>query len=583
MDHMASSDQLGGGDSHQPPQSNNNERVGSAGSSMAFDSFDKIQVDFDNSDLAMDGMLDNMGGNDDLDKLLAKESTQSDGGGSATGGIDLDLSNFGIEEGLLKDGEESVSSMDKLMSMNLIEVEDLKNSSNKSGHGHNADLMQEFAQGFLAQDGIRPDYQTSLSGGADPLLGNLSGHGGQSHGYQNDSEQLRMNQIQQQQQMLMKQQYEMQQQQLMEQEQMMQMQRMMQNNKIAEGGEALTVEKVSKLASMGSADLELEKMKLMARLQEINSRGSGTGLSSMGGGGSNPNLMHPQQVPSSGFANQTMSGAVVGSSAGVASVMGGSNNSGGNAGETPLSAFLRNKNKGSSASGVATTAVTASLLSQKVPNAPAAASILDAAPMDYGGSTNPFLRKNSSGNSLVGAMNKSSSTQDMIRNTMSGRGLRSSGVALNSSSGSNLMEMLGSDLGKNAAWGGASSGLSSRHRGSKGSFSSSATVSASLAKTKNRVGSLSRENSLYNMMKNKHGSHKALKGLGRPGSSSRLSSTGSRGSMARSDSKDSLVKRSGSRAGSKYRMGASTSVPHLGMNPRNPPSSGQGGGGNALW
>ena len=154
---MKSSDQLGGGDAHDAPQPN--ERAGSGGS-MAFDSFDKIQVDFDNSDLAMDGMLDNMGGNDDLDKLLAKESTQDD-----SGGINLDLNDLGIEEAMLKDGEESVSSMDKLMSMNLIEVEDANQNSNQPGH--NSDLMKEFAAGFLAQNQNEgpPDYQPSAGGG----------------------------------------------------------------------------------------------------------------------------------------------------------------------------------------------------------------------------------------------------------------------------------------------------------------------------------------------------------------------------------------------------------------------------------
>jgi hypothetical protein len=494
---------------------------------------------------------------------------------------DLDLNNLGMEENLLKDDDESVSSMEKLMNMNIIEVDDVNNSPAPS-----SDLMQEFAQGFLAHERNLPDYLAAQSGGVDPLLGNMSGHRSHHLDYQNDQEQLRLNQMQRQQEILLKQQYEMQ---SLEQEQMRQMQAMMQNNSIAgDDDETLTVEKVSKLASMGSADLEREKMKLLARLQEINARSSGSGPSM---GAINNIHMTQQQMQSNRFFAHSG-----GMSSGVSSVMGSNrNDKEAAAGETPLSAFLRSKNKGNpSTSGVAATPITASLLSQKVPNAPAAASILDAAPMGFGGSTNPFLQKTNSGNSLLGAMSKSSSSQRMIQNSLSGRNLRSSGVALSGRSGQNLMEMLSSDLtGKNAAW--DNSGTAAHHRIGKGSFTSSgilpshaseghllsrATVSASLAKTKNRMGSLSRENSLYNLMKNKHGSHKTLNALGRQNSSSRLSKTGSRGSLARSDSKDSLIKRSGSR---KHRVGASTSVPHLGMNPRHSSSSGFGGGGNALW
>ncbi|KAL3941191.1 MAG: hypothetical protein SGARI_000683 [Bacillariaceae sp.] len=399
MDHMTSSDQLGG--STEAP----NEAApagGGSGGSMAFDSFEKIEVDFDNSDLGIDAMLDTLGagGDAELDKLLAKESTQ---GVDAVDGLDVDLDQLGIQEAMLSgnDGEESVSSMDRLLSMNIIEVEDGSSSNVIKQEGHNSDLMKEFAQGFLSQDG-------APSGGVDPLLGSMSG--GQQPNL------MQANHHQQQQMMIQAQLQQQQQQQ--QQQQMMQMQAMMQNNTIAaEEEEALTVEKVSQLANMGSVDLELEKMKLLNRLQEINSRQGGVGVA----GGNHPPMMM-QPVQSNGLAAAGVGGA----STGVASVMGSSGNAAGGAGETPLSAFLRNKNKGATSSGVAATAVTASLLAQNVPDAPASASILDAAPMDYGATSNPFLRKTNSRNSLMGAMNKSSSSQNMVRKTLSGRNLTSS-------------------------------------------------------------------------------------------------------------------------------------------------------------
>ena len=63
---------------------------------MAFDSFDKIQVDFDSSDLAgMEGLLE--GNNEDFDKLLAKDP---DDRYQTALGLKLDLESLGELERL---------------------------------------------------------------------------------------------------------------------------------------------------------------------------------------------------------------------------------------------------------------------------------------------------------------------------------------------------------------------------------------------------------------------------------------------------------------------------------------------------
>jgi hypothetical protein len=574
----------------------NQQAIGAGGgSSMAFDSLDKIQVDFDSGDLeGMEGFLETI--NDDLDNLSSKEAAAGEDDNhyntDTVNELTLDQLNLDLNENLSLGDGGSESSMDKLLSMNIIEVDGDKEKAqeNSNADGHNSDLMREFAKGFLAQEENGRYHQQQYGNVDDPLLGLMSG--GEHEMYEEQRRQQIV--LQQQQKLLLEQQqqefelqqqieqqqreYELQQQ-IEQQHQMMKMQVMMQQQQHGmvqeQEEEVLTAAKVSQLASMGSADLEREKMKLLSRLQEINSRQA------------NPMGMM-QQAPSQ---RQSSSGVA------SASVMNNSNNSG--SGETPLSAFLRNKNN----SGVATPSQ-ASMLSQNIPGAPAAASIFDAAPMDFGSSTNPFLRHAAGGdNPLMSAINNSTSSQNMIRQTLSGRNLRASGVTLNRRSGTNLMDMMASDLGsggnQNAVWG--SSGISPNRRTGVSSFSSSGilarhvsdghllagatTVSASLAKTKNRVGSLSRENSLYNMLKNKQGSHKALNALGRQSSYSRLSKSGSRGSIARNDSNGSLLptKRGGGRTGPKYKIGASTSVPHLMVRGRGTPSPTNNPGGNAMW
>lgn len=564
------------------------QEEGGIGGNVAFDSFDKIKVvDFDSIDLAAMDEAIMEGNQDELDKLLAEAALHGDDGGSGDGTMD-DLNvaeqlNLDLNETLSLDGDGdggSVSSMEKLLRMNLIEVDDNdKNQQRRLGtDSHNSDLMKEFAKGFLAQEGEETNASTwqqqQYSVGNDPLLGRMSGT------RDNEMyEQQRRHQMQMQQQRIMEQQQEEYalHQQIEQQKQLMQIQAMMQRTTFVEEEEeeGLTASKVSQLASMGSEDLEREKMKLLQQLQVINSRQANPVVGVM-----------QQQVPPQPRSQPFGFAASGGASSDVASVISISGNSGG---ETPLSAFLRSKNKGNGSAGPSQAA---SILSQNVPDAPAAGSFLDAVPMDIGSSSNPFLRQAAGGgNPLVGAMNKSSTSQNMIRQSLSG-------ARVNRRSGQNLMDMLSTDLGggsnRNAAWG---SGTSSRHRAGVSSFSSSgmvprhasdghllmgpATVSASLAKTKNRVGSLSRENLLYSMLKNKQGSHKTLNAMGRQSSHTRLAKSGP--TAARNDSFGSLLptKRGGGRAGHKYKVGASTSVPHLMV--RGSPTPSNKHEGNAMW
>ncbi len=290
-------------------------------------------------------------------------------------------------------------------------------------------------------------------------------------------------------------------------------------------------------------------------------------------------MMQQQPQPRREFVSTS------GISSGVASVAGISNTG---SGETPLSAFLRGKSIANVAAPHSNERVVSH---QQHLNAPTAASILDAAPIDFGESlTNPFLQNPL----LVNAMNKSSSSQNMIRQSLSGRSLRASGVSLSNRSGQTLMKMLNSDLGvsgnhPNATWGSSdrntfsSTGILSRHVSDGHLLSGATTMGPSLAKSKNRVGSLSRENSLYNMLKNKQGSHKTLNALGRQGSHTRLGMTksGSKGSINESLGVMLPTKRGGGRMSSKYKIGASSSVPHLMLRGESQP--GPTHGGNALW
>jgi hypothetical protein len=591
MEHMTPPDQLVGGDDavdtgfdkgrHQQQL----HQGGVGDSFMAFDSLDKIQVDFDMSDLAvMEGMLD--GNIDDLNKFLAKEAAVGDinneGHNDIVNGLNLDQLNLELYENLSHDDEISESSMDKLLRMNIIEVDDFEKKQQQQQHStgdYNSELMQEFAKGFLAPRENTIVQQHRFSDGNDPILGRFCANADQIHYEQKGVEQMQIQHQQQQMMMMMDQQQE--ENDLKQQIQTIQMQAMMQQKgSFEEEQDALTSAKVSQLASMGSEELEREKLKLLNRLKEINFRQ----MNSI-------NTMQPQV-----HSQQASFSENGGPSSGVFSAVGNCGSSGGGNGETPLSAFLRNKNKGGGA-----VPSHASIMSQENPAAHDAASILDIAPMDFVGSSNPFLCQAAAGGSpLVGSTINSSLSQSTIRKSLSGRNLRATGVSLNRQSGQSVMDMMSSDLGRgsnrNASWG--SSGIANLRRTEVSSFSSSGilqrrvsdgslltgatTVSASLAKTKNRVGSLSRENSLYNMLKNKQGPHKPLNSMARQSSYSRLSKSGSRGNLSKNDSFGSLLptKRGGGRMGPKYKIGASTSVPQL-MARESPNPIGHGG--NALW
>ncbi|KAG7354130.1 hypothetical protein IV203_003486 [Nitzschia inconspicua] len=562
MEHFTDPDELVGGSADK----NNDKPVhkqqpGNEGS-MSFESFGKIQIDFDACDLSgTEGILDDS--NDDLDKLLTKMVAKETAVDVVGNGIDPNQLDLDLNDNLSLENERSESSLDKLLTMNMIEMDGVEKTRED---GHNSDLLIEFAKEFLAQEeNIGQQPQQQYLGGNDTLPGRMCGE----EPIFEEQRQQQM-QLQHQLQMLMQrqqEQYELQKQ-IEQQQQMMKMQAMLQQQREQQQQhekeeEVLTASKVSQLASMDSADLEREKLKLLNRLQEINSRNT------------NSSVMVQQTQP-----RPNPSGV-------VASVMNNSNHS--NSSETPLSAFLRNKNM----SGTLASAQ-ASILSQNRVDATGASGIFDAVPMDIGGSTNPFLRRAAVGNNP-------SFSQTMIRQSLSGRNLRASGINLNRQSGQNLVELRGSGLSggsHNAVWGSsgvspnrhmgvssfASSGILSRHMSDGHLLAGATTVSASLAKSKNRMGSLSRENALYNMLKNKQGSHKGLNTLNRNSSHARLSKSGSRGSITNSDSFGSLLptKRSGGRVGSKYKIGASSSVPHLMVRDKGTPTLNNYGG-NALW
>ena len=203
----------------------------------------------------------------------------------------------------------------------------------------------------------------------------------------------------------------------------------------------------------------------------------------------------------------------------------------------------------------------------------------------------------------------------MIRK-LSARNVRASGIVVGRNSRQNLLgdEYMsgGASRSRNAAWGVDSNGMEATgvagrpkeffrtsgilpKHASDGHLLRTGAIGASMAKTKNRLGSLSRENSLYNLMsnKNRHGSQKNLGMMSKDGSYknlSMLSRQSSQQSMAREDSTGSLLptKRGGRTSGSsKYKMAGSRSVPHMIVNnansSRGPSTSGQGRPQNALW
>jgi hypothetical protein len=538
----------------------------------SFNWMEKIQVDFNLSDLAgMEEILDD--NTDDLDKLLAQEVVVRDINNEVhddiVNGLNVEQSKVELDGNLSLEDQDSESDIDKLLSMNIVEVDDADRLQLQySMEGLNSDLMQEFAKGFLAQQDNKTVQQQCISDTSHNLLDRLSAGGAHVPGGQ-----LLMSHHQQTVMMMSnhRQEYELQQ-----QAQIMQQQTKMEQNVVVTGGEgALTSAKVSQLASMGPEDLEREKLKLLHRLQEIKRN----------------SMNYMYQHENSQQVCFAASGVPL---TGVDSAM--RNSRRGESVEFPPNTFLGDQHK----IGVVESSQ-ASILTQENPNTHAAASILDIAPMDFGGSWNPFLREAAGGgNPLVGVMNKTSSNRNMIRKSCSGTNLQSTGVSLNRLSGQNLADMLSSESSRasyrNASWG--SSGIASQRRTGVSAFTSSvilqrhasdgnlltgaATVSASLAKKRNRVGSVSRENSLYNMLKNKQGPHKPLTSMDRQFSHSRLSKSGSRGSLSKNDSFGALLptKRGGGRMAPKYKIGASTSVPQL-MALDSPNQIGLGA--NAMW
>jgi hypothetical protein len=618
--------------------------------SFIMDSFEKINVDFDSCDLSLDNNIALLqDDNDDFaTKLLgikelpsvddmpdfhdednADDDDDDDDDINFIDRLNLDLQRNqninidGVGDNVSLAGSES--SIDKLLSMNIIEMDDAGGGEGGGGtvdiNVSDSDVMKTFAEGFFKneQGNIQQDYQDNQhyyqqninnnnnSNNYDPLLGKLSNHSSQEHQpyYNNDNteqqEQMMMMM------MMMNQQsnnhnnnnMQYQQQQLLMQMQMQQMEYHDNNNNSNDAGGGMDSAKLSQLQQMGSADLEREKMKLLSRLQEINSRQQAPAMM----------MMQQQQQQQQQQQNQRPAGLVA-SNSGVASIIGtggGAAVGGGTTGETPLQSFLRSKNKGGVASVATAMPSKASMLSQNIPGAPAAASIFTAAPMDFRGSpsSNPFLRPAAAGtgNPLLASMSKSSSSQNMIRQTLSGRNLRASGVSLSGRSDPKLMDMLRSDVGggagggggggQNATWGSSgmssgagrsaytSSGILPKHA-SDGHLLGAGNVSASLAKQKNRIGSISRENSLYNLMKNKQGSHKNLNSLVRQGSNQRLGSltkSGSRGGLHGSSGSLLPARRGGGRVNTKHKLGASVSVPYMRMNTSPAP----GHQGNALW
>lgn len=608
-------------------------------------SFDKIDdIDFDTSDLGvLDEGYDGVGANDDLEKLFAAEGIFGVDDNKATDDGDNDNSNNNndhddsndlsdnlvVEDlfdsdikdlgslgdsGAVGDDNASQSSIDHLLSMKMFEVDDPNTQT-------------------AASSAYYEDNHVDQPPSVDPLLGELSGSfSGEQRQHQQQQYHFH---DQEQQQPQYNQNYGIQEQEHNQSlsndttEIQFMVDKAMHNQNTVDGFGGIP----SGLSQLGTLELEQEKLKLLKRLQEINLRqqqpSSGVvsahslfgqdqhqqdelPTSQILSSSSSPfmQMQHQASRPRQPLVTTTTATTV----ASVSSLGGGPGG-----GETPLQSFLRSKGAGGTAMGnpapSGSGGSSSSLFGQTK-----AASILDAAPMDFGmSSSNPFLRGTGAGglaglrsasghrtgaNPLMGAMDRSTLTQDLIRK-LSSQSLRASG-----NSGQNLMagdNMYGGGGGQslNAGWGVPSSGGVATIRGvggrtkdffrtsgiipkhaSDGHLLAAGAVGASMAKTKNRLGSLSRENSLYNLMshnKNRLGSqHKNLGMLNRQSSNQ---------SLGREDSTGSLLptKRGGRVGGiAKYKMAGSRSVPHIvpnGGHSTTRPStlSGQGNQQNAMW
>mmetsp|Transcript_29888 Transcript_29888/g.72436 ORF Transcript_29888/g.72436 Transcript_29888/m.72436 type:complete len:549 (+) Transcript_29888:325-1971(+) len=309
------------------------------------------------------------------------------------------------------------------------------------------------------------------------------------------------------------------------------------------------------LVEMGSDDLEREKIKLLQQLEEIKRK------------------KHQNQVQQSQL-QQNIAVVGTGTRTAASALASGS-------GETPLQSFLRASNKGGSSLSPTNSGVGASMLGRSVANngPPPVTSILDVAPMDVGfsGSSIPFMVQQERSSREVDIDHMGFSGQTANAGWGATPGL--SRTAQMGASSRHSVTAASRMLPKHA-----SEGILMRATGS------------SLGRSKNRVGSVSRENGLYDLLRNKRGSKSNLTSLSRQGSQRSLVRQGSQKSIGREGSFGSLfpVKRgSAATSMSKYKiggLGASVSVPHMRMNSaynRSTSPSYQGGGGggqqNAMW
>jgi hypothetical protein len=363
-------------------------------------------------------------------------------------------------------------------------------------------------------------------------------------------------------------------------------------------------------SQMGVVDLEAEKMKLLNRLSEINNRqqqqntveinintrqqqqNTMSGMSGMSGMSAsamqtpqnnnmffqqnqnnnmflqsndktfsqqnqNNNLLFPQNNNMNMFTQQKKMQHLVSSVASVGEM-------GEGGGETPLARFLRaSKSQQSQPQSQPQT-----LPSQNVSGMPNAASIFSEMPMGDQEAINSqselmssksFLQKTNSRGQLLASMDRSTASQEMVKN-LSARNMLREGLS-RQGSGRNLA---GGGT-KNATWGTdgtrkpsyRTSGILPKH-----ASENHLMRQGSLSKSKSKLGSASRENSLYNLMKR----------------------NSSKNLLQREDSLSQLLPKRRSAGVSKHKLGMSRSVPHMMLSNSNKGGSSTNGyQKNAMW
>jgi hypothetical protein len=244
-------------------------------------------------------------------------------------------------------------------------------------------------------------------------------------------------------------------------------------------------------------------------------------------------------------------------------------------GETPLARFLRaSKSQQSQSQASQSLPPQTTLPSQQNGSGmPKAASIFSEMPMDpeamhnsqselMGGSGRPLFQKTNSRGQLLASMDRSTASQEMVKN-LSARNMLREGLSRQGSGRS-----LSGGGAKNATWGGdgtrkpsyRTSGILPKH-----ASENHLMRQGSLSKTKGKLGSASRENSLYNLMKR----------------------NSSKNLLQRQDSLSQLLPVKRRAAGvSKHKLGTSRSVPHLMVSNSNKaagPSTNGGYEKNAMW